>query len=384
MLPETGYWRNSALSATGRATDILIVGGGPAGLAAAIAARDKGFQVTVADGAAPPVEKPCGEGMMPETLAALENLGVRFPAGVGVPFRGLSFIQQAASVHADFPAGRGLGLRRTCLHEQLLRRAEESGAQILWNTAVTALDGTVVRLTSGTMLARWIIGADGYASRVRRWSGLSLRRRTRQRFANRRHYRVTPWSDRMEVYWGRFAQAYVTPVSGQEVCVVTMAATAKQAKFTSALETIPDLRQRLCGAQLVGRERGAVSSAYTLSRVFRGNVALVGDASGGVDAITGEGLRLAFQQALALADALEAGDLSRYQRVHEKFSRRPRLMGKLLVWLGRHPEIRDRFLRTLQRQPELFSRMLSIHVGRSEPAEFIAAGVQLGLRLLTS
>src|SRR6267378_2491580 len=46
-----------------RDTEILVIGGGPAGLAAAIAARKKGFEVTVADGAKPPIDKACGEGL---------------------------------------------------------------------------------------------------------------------------------------------------------------------------------------------------------------------------------------------------------------------------------------------------------------------------------
>ena len=81
------------MSYSGQDTDVCIVGGGPAGLAAAIAARKKGFSVIVADGAAPPIDKSCGEGMMPETLAALESLGTKFEHGEGQIFRGISFIQ---------------------------------------------------------------------------------------------------------------------------------------------------------------------------------------------------------------------------------------------------------------------------------------------------
>lgn len=68
-------------------TDVFIVGGGPSGLAAAIAARQKGFDVTLADGAAPPIEKPCGEGMMPETITALRGLGITIGPSDGVTFR---------------------------------------------------------------------------------------------------------------------------------------------------------------------------------------------------------------------------------------------------------------------------------------------------------
>ena len=57
-------------------TDVFVIGGGPAGLAAAIAASERGFKVTVADGAEPPIDKACGEGLMPDTLSVLRELGI--------------------------------------------------------------------------------------------------------------------------------------------------------------------------------------------------------------------------------------------------------------------------------------------------------------------
>ncbi|MGC2705992.1 MAG: FAD-dependent monooxygenase, partial [Candidatus Acidiferrales bacterium] len=98
-------------------TDVFVIGGGPSGLAAAIAARQKGFNVILADGAAPPIEKPCGEGMMPETITALRDLGVTIGPSDGVNFRGICFAQWDARVTGNFPSGLGVGMRRTALHE---------------------------------------------------------------------------------------------------------------------------------------------------------------------------------------------------------------------------------------------------------------------------
>jgi flavin-dependent dehydrogenase len=366
-----------------QATDVFIVGGGPAGLAAAIAARKKGFSVTVADGAAPPVEKPCGEGMMPETLTALADLGVNFTEDEGFRFRGISFFQDAASVSADFPNGRGLGLRRPMLHQRLLLRATACGVKILWNTPVCGIDGQLVRLSRTTIRANWIIGADGMGSRVRRWTGLDSSARNQRRYATRRHYRAKPWSDRVEIYWGNSTQAYVTPIAGDEICVVTMAQSSKGAAFESALCEMPELERKLRDAQPSGRERGAVTAMHSLRSVCRGNVALIGDASGGVDALTGEGLRLAFRQAFALADAMAAGKLSRYQRAHEEIARRPILMGNLMLWLSRHSRLRVRMVRAMQERPDVFSLLLATHVGAGTLARLFPAGARLGLRMLT-
>ena len=100
-------------------TDVLVIGGGPAGLAAAIAIRNKGMSVTVADGLHPPIDKSCGEGLMPGTLRVLERLGVVIDREHGQPFRGIRFVHDGMNVDASFPTGTGTGVRRTILHKLL-------------------------------------------------------------------------------------------------------------------------------------------------------------------------------------------------------------------------------------------------------------------------
>ena len=82
---------------------VFIVGGGPAGLAAAIAARERGFRVTVCDYVRPPIDKACGEGLMPDAVAALSRLGVRIGLDQAYPFRGIRFVEGRTVVEADFP-----------------------------------------------------------------------------------------------------------------------------------------------------------------------------------------------------------------------------------------------------------------------------------------
>jgi flavin-dependent dehydrogenase len=370
---------------TGRAeADVFVIGGGPAGLAAAIAARKKGFAVMVADGAEPPIDKACGEGMMPETQAALWELGVEVPTRAGYRFRGIQFVQGCVQAAVDFPGGRGIGVRRTLLHELLIQEAEKLGVRLLWKTPVAGIAPHGVRLRDGEAPARWIIGADGGSSRVRRWSDLNTPVSSSYRVASRRHYRVRPWTDYMEIYWGRDAQAYVTPISGEEVCVVVLSETAEYANFETALAALPELREKLASGELCSRERGATTAMHSLARVWRGNVALVGDASGGVDAITGEGLRLAFRQSLALAEAMECGDLRQYERAHRKLARRPIWMGQVMLQLGRNARMRGRVLRMLQRNPRLFAGLLAIHVGRATTADAVVTGAQVGWEILAS
>ena len=175
-------------------TDVFVCGAGPAGLAAAIAARRQGFAMTVADGAhGPNVDKACGEGLLPDALSHARQLGVEFPAAHSYPFRGIRFVGKGVSATAHFRAGSGLGVRRTELHRAMAEHAVRIGVRLLWETPVNSLD---------QIRAQWIVGADGERSRVRAWSGLDASTPSRVRYGFRRHHRLAPWSDYVEVYWG--------------------------------------------------------------------------------------------------------------------------------------------------------------------------------------
>jgi menaquinone-9 beta-reductase len=363
-------------------TDVFVIGGGPAGLAAAIAARQQGLDVIVADGNKPPIDKACGEGLMPDSLEALRRLGVEFDGADGFSFSGIRFVDERTTATARFSSRLGIGLRRTVLHGKMLDRADACGVKFLWETPVAGLQSGGVKLAGGQVVAaRWIVGADGSQSQVRRWAGLEFARGQNGRFACRGHFAVAPWSDCVEINWAKGSQAYVTPVSDHEICVVVVSRQA-DCRLPSALGEFPQLARRLENAELSGKVRGAITGTRGLRRVFRGNVALIGDASGGVDAITGEGLSLSFHQAEALAEAMAANDLHKYQLAHRRFARRPAFMARVLLLLDGRTHLRRRVLKVFVKYPEVFERLVSIHVGETSPAHFAATGAQLGWRLL--
>lgn len=342
-------------------TDVFIVGGGPAGLATAIAARKEGLRASVSDCGVPLLDKACGEGLMPHGVAALRELGVEIDSKDGIPFRGIQFIDHELAAQADFPRDWGLGLRRTRLHQLLFERACQVGVEMHWGTRVQLGKGQKVYVNGDEVQSRWIVGADGQNSRVRKWAGLRARFEGAARYGFRRHYRVAPWSEQVEVHWNSRSEVYVTPTGARDVCVAVLTRDPRL-RIDEALRGFPAISKRLAGAETGSRERGAACVSRSLENVWRGKVLLVGDASCTVDPITGDGLSLAMQQAMSMARALAKDDPEAYRREHRRSVRLPMLMSRTMLMLAGRRWMRRRAIRRLAAHPRLFGKLLSIHV----------------------
>jgi menaquinone-9 beta-reductase len=367
-----------------RQTEVLVAGGGPAGLAAAIAARQAGFEVAVVDCEQPPIDKACGEGIMPDGLAALAAFGVQVDPSDAAPFRGIRFINGVSEVEAGFPCGVGYGIRRTVLHQALVDRAAECGVLLHWGQRITGLSPHGLQVEGEVVSSRWLVCADGQNSKLRRLSGLDPAQATRQRFGFRRHYRVARWSEFVEVHWSDLGQMYVTPVADDQVCIALITG-RNGLRFDAALPSFPQLAAKLKPGALIGTTVGATTASRRLRSVQTGSVALIGEAAGSVDAITGEGLSIAFQQAIALADALRAGDLASYDAAHAMVTRLPRRMAALMLLMDNRRWLRDRAFRALASDPGFFGRMLAMHTGSLAPATLgLGPSLSFGWRLLTA
>ena len=110
--------------------------------------------------------------------------------GEGHALRGIRFVGSDSEVAAGFPETNGIGIRRPVLHQWLIDRATVVGASLLWKTPVNGVTAEGVVAGGEVISARWIVGADGINSRVRKWSGLDARTEGSRRFAHRQHYRV--------------------------------------------------------------------------------------------------------------------------------------------------------------------------------------------------
>jgi flavin-dependent dehydrogenase len=339
--------------------------------------------VLLVDALVPPIDKACGEGIMPDSRRELAQLGVDLDRAHGAPFRGVRFCDDRSTVTANFSSGEGIGLRRVVLHSLLVDRARDLGVRLRWGTPVTLNTGQPPTLDGERVTYRYLIGADGQSSRVRTWAGLNRGTLHTRRFGFRMHYRVAPWSRCVEVHWGLPGQAYVTPVGADEICVAVVTRFPGLVRTAQVIESIPALREKLRHAEITSRERGAITTTRTLHRVVRGNVALLGDASGSADAITGEGLAMAFRQALLLAGSIASGSLDAYAAGHAKTLRIPQSMARSLLLMDRWPALSGKALRIFAREPHLFEKLLRVHMGEDSLHRFLFQHApRLGCRML--
>lgn len=316
--------------------DVLVVGGGPIGLAAAIEARLAGLSVRVIEPRAQPIDKACGEGLMPGALAALERLSVDPPGHV---IAGISYQAGNKRVDHGFRHRVGRGVRRTSLHAALAERAELVGIDVV-HSKVQSLEqfseSVVAHLADDTQeSARWLLGCDGLHSTVRELVGLAARARGARRFGLRRHFAVAPWNDFVEVHWTPSAELYVTPVGDNEVGVAVLG--PQHTNYDAAIRSVPALAERLRDSATITSTRGAGPFRQRSSSRTSGRVMLVGDASGYVDAITGEGIRVGLAQAQAAIASIVSKDPRRYEHEWRRVTRDFRMLTSGLVALGGSP-----------------------------------------------
>ena len=353
-------------------SDVLVVGAGPAGLATAIAAAMKGLRVTIADARRPPINKPCGEGLLPEAVAALRNIGIELNSALGFHLQGFRFSDNSHSVSAPIERGRAFGLRRTVLHNILVARAADVGVDFRWGARVSDFAATGARINGEFMSYRWLVGADGLNSFVRQWAKFSWPRTSCcTRFGFRRHFAIPPWSKFDEVYWGSRFQIVATPTHADDVCV-SFFSHDPALRIEDGLSEFPDLAARLKEAPAMTAEQGTLVGLTSARRVAAGRVALVGDASCSVDGIAGHGLSLGLQQALALGEALSRGDLRHYKMAHRKIVSLPLRMTRLLLLMDASNWIRRKVLRMFESQPQLFANIISVHTSKPRDQAFDA------------
>ena len=335
-------------------TDLIVAGAGPAGLATATFAARAGLDTVVIDRRRGPIDKACGEGLMPHTISQLEKLGVALH---GRPFRGITYLDGSRRAEADFRSGKGMGVRRTALSEALHDAAVDAGARIV-HRDFGPISQDADSVQCGDLKGRYLAAADGLHSPIRRSLGLNLPARGRRRWGIRRHLAIAPWGDTVEVYWAGATEAYVTPVSDD--CVGVAILTSTQGKFDEHLAEFPALAARLAGAPACSADRAAGPLRQRVRSRTAGRVMLVGDAAGYVDALTGEGLGIAFGGAELLVNNVVADTPQDYDRQWKQMSRRYRLMTAGLLAASELAPVRSMIVPAATALPTAFRGIVNL------------------------
>ena len=354
--------------------DVAIVGGGPAGLAAALEAHRAGCSVVVLERQSSPVDKACGEGLMPSGLTLLEKLGVRakIPADECSAFTSIRYVQEDGSaVEGRLPAPGGLGIRRVALARAMADRVREVGITLHEDSAVRSHEiddaGVTLQTDARELRARLLVAADGLHSPLRKAEGMEVPHDGPVRYGLRQHFALKPWAPRVEVHFPDGAEAYLTPDAAKRLGVAFLGeqGAVRKASFPELLARFPRVAALLGNAPADSEVRGAGPLRHDVPVRVKDRFVLLGDAAGYVDAITGEGLSLAFQAAAALGAVLpsalpdaRAHALKPYEdAVGAAFTQYAALASQL-VWVARRPWLRRFVLNRLVAHPAWFDRAL--------------------------
>jgi menaquinone-9 beta-reductase len=373
--------------------DVIVVGAGPAGSAAAWRAASGGARVLLLDKAVFPRDKPCGDGLTPRALRSLRDIGLG--EEVARLHRVDRFRVFGAGRMLEFGWPRSEGFPdhacvapRTVLDTMLLRHAESAGAETRLGAEVTAPlveDGRVVgvwvrdRTVRDTVRAPLVIAADGASSRVGRALGMVPRDDRplgvairAQAQANRRDEHAMEMH--AELLDGKAllpGYGWVFPMGGGRVNVgVGVASTYarwRALNMASLMDAfLRSLPREWCLPDLTDLQRSGDLKGWRLPMgcavwpPWRPGVLLVGDAAGVINPFNGEGISEGIESGLRAAEtallALESGcldDLSEYQRrLEDLFGSYYRLARANLRILSR-PRVVRTVTRVAMRTPPL-------------------------------
>jgi 2-polyprenyl-6-methoxyphenol hydroxylase-like FAD-dependent oxidoreductase len=373
------------------ALDVAIVGGGPAGLMTAILLARSGVRSTVIERGEWPIDKVCGEGIMPLGVSLLRKHDIlrRIDTEWSRPFTGVRYIDKdGRSAVGRFRTEPGLVVRRIALSEALhAAAAEEQLVTLLprhdlvsFQESEETVRVTCKKLGSGETVGfpgfTYLIGADGLRSKVRKLNEMDGRAPGKQpnRMGARIHYRIEPWDDKVQVWWQDGIESYVSPTS--EGCVDFAFGWDRdrvdprdrgQSLEDGLFEYFPKLGARIEGAERLSRMRSWGPLPHQAKAPIIGRIALLGDAGVFYDQITGEGLSLAFLQAELVASTLADWDtpagIEAFSDALGRIARDYIRVTDVAMFFTRHPRLRSLAIRYLKRAPKLFAHILHANMG---------------------
>jgi len=328
-----------------RVVDVAVVGGGPAGAAAAIELRRGGRSVTLVDKACFPRDKICGDGLTTGALRMLERLGL--DPGTVASWQDVAdvVVTSPSGRSVTFPLPRGQGTygavaRRFDLDAALLDVARSAGAEVREGQAVTGaeeLEDRVVLSVEGDLdvHARYAVAADGMWSPMRKHLGAATPGYLGEWHAFRQYFTgVGPRAARELFVWFEadllpgYAWSFPLPGGGANVGFGIQRHGGKVERVQDMKDLWPQLLQRPHIREVLGphAEPEGPHRAWPIpAQVDRAVLAtrrtlFVGDAAAASDVMTGEGIGQALLTGVLAAEAITEGRLDA-QRVRSTYER---------------------------------------------------------------
>ncbi len=381
-------------------TDVIIVGGGPAGSACALGLLRRGVAVTIVERQKFPRRKVCGEYLSGGAVAALDALGVGARVrAIARPLAGIRLVAPGSeALEMPFPTP-ALACERALLDDVLLETARAAGATVIRAHAEdlardgSRIVGVVVRDETGerrTYGARFVVGADGAGSLVARKLGVAVTKRGTVRFAVGGHYRgFGELAGHVEMYVGSGAYFAINPLDAERSNVMVVVRDRDLASWTADVDagvrgkaaTLGRGHRSFSGAARIGPRVCVGPLAFDVAAVVAVGCVLVGDAAGFLNPFTGQGVFLALHGAADAADAIatafwdrtgEAATLGAYAARRKRDLATRRRLTKLVDVLVDVPLLASRAVSRLRYRPEIGVTLLGALAGTHPPERALA------------
>ncbi len=359
--------------------DVLIVGGGLAGLTAAIHLAGEGLQALVVEKATYPHHKVCGEYLSNEISPYLDFLGIQLPGAIPISQFQLSTVR-GRSLKTTLPLG-GQGISRYTLDHILYRKALEKGATVLKDTVTSIKSnngGFRVGTTAGNSISCYlVIGAYGKRSQLDRQLDRPFIKRKSPWLGVKGHYSIKDFPDHLvalHTFNGGYAGLSRTESGMVNFCYLAHYKSFEKEKDVNSftIKTVaanPYLRAFLKEATPVFEQPLTIAQiSFENKRAVENKILMCGDTAGLIHPLCGNGMAMAIHSAKIASELIlnhfqrntfDAEKLYKdYQAAwNRKFATRMRV-GRHLQYLLMQPLLCDRLIGMTVRSPWLLQQLI--------------------------